>query len=123
VSVAIKKVEGIDDVNVSLNEGNASIKLKPGNTVTVEQVREIVRKNGFTPKDATAKVAGTIIERDGKAALQVNGSDSVMLLTGHERELAGLKGKKVLASVTFPETTSAQNKPSSVKVEAVSAAP
>jgi copper chaperone CopZ len=112
VSVAIKKVEGIDDVNVSLNEGNASIKLKPGNTVTVEQVREIVRKNGFTPKDATAKVA-----------LQVNGSDSVMLLTGHERELAGLKGKKVLASVTFPETTSAQNKPSSVKVEAVSAAP
>lgn len=120
MSVAIQKVEGIEDVKVSLNEGNADIKLKPGNKVALEQVREIVRKNGFTPKEASAKIAGTIIERGGKPALQVSGLDSVMLLSGHEKELAGLMGQKVLATVSVPETIPATNAPSAVKVEAIS---
>ena len=123
MSVAIKKVEGVEDVNVSLNEGHANIKLKPGNKVTVEQVREIVRKNGFTPKDTTAKVAGTIIERNRSPAMQVDGLNSVMLLAGHEKEVSALMGKKVLAVVTIQEATSATNAPSTAKVETISAAP
>jgi copper chaperone CopZ len=68
VSVAVKKVNGVQDVKVSLNEGSADIKLKDGNKVGVEQIRDIIRKNGFTPKDAEVKVAGKVIERNGKWA-------------------------------------------------------
>ena len=68
MSVALKKVNGVQDVKVSLNEGSAVIKLKDGNKVDVEQIREIIRKNGFTPKGAEVKVAGKVVERDGKPA-------------------------------------------------------
>lgn len=83
MSVAIKKVEGVESVKVSLNQGLATVTLKPGNRTTLDQVREIVRRNGFTPKGADVRVAGRLTERGGKAALAVSGLDLVYLLADH----------------------------------------
>ena len=41
VSVALEKIEGVELVKVSLNEGIADIKLKLGNKVTVEQIVQV----------------------------------------------------------------------------------
>lgn len=56
----LEKLEGVKDASVSLNEGYAAASLDPGNPVTIEQIRQVVRDNGFTPKEATVVIAGTL---------------------------------------------------------------
>ena len=70
---ALKKFSGVESVDVSLNKGLATVKLKPGNTVTPEEFWETVRKNGFTPKETTVVVRGEV--QAGK--LKVSGHQSV----------------------------------------------
>jgi len=56
---------------VSLNKGVATVKLKPGNKLTVEQFWEAVRNNGFTPKDTRVVVRGEICQSAGRLQLKV----------------------------------------------------
>ena len=79
--VAVRKLDGVESVDVSLERGAATIALRPGNRITLPQLRQIIRNNGFTAKDATVTVLGTVIERGGKPALSVTGTDVVWLLT------------------------------------------
>lgn len=81
MSVFIKRMDGVDAVEVSLQSGVATVKLKPGNHLTVDEVRDAIRKNGFTPKDAEVTVVGRLVERNGQAALAVSGQELVYRLT------------------------------------------
>ncbi len=121
MSVAFKKVEGVESVNVSLNKGVADIKLRDGNKVTVEHVREVIRKNGFTPKESTVRVRGKVIERNGKPALEVGGPNGVLLLTGDVADLSKSAGKDVVVSGVVPETAG-KNEPETIDVKTVSGA-
>jgi len=112
VSVAIKKVKGVESVNVSLNKGEAEIRFKPGNEVTVEQIRQIVLDNGFTPKDSDVEVAGTLIERSGKPALAVPGPDLVYRLVDHRQGKGKVeelwkkaREKEIVVKGHLPQTT------------------
>ena len=78
--VAVRKLDGVESVDVSLERGAASIALRPGNRITLPQLRQIIKNNGFTAKDATVTAIGTVIERGGKPALSVTGTDVVWLL-------------------------------------------
>lgn len=118
MSVALKKVEGVESVNVSLNEGLATIRLREGNKATVEQLRHVVRKNGFTPKESTVTVVGKVIERNGKPALEVNGPDVVLLLTGDVAELSKRMGKRVVVSGVVPAP--GNNEPETIEVKTIS---
>ena len=80
MSVALKKIDGIEDVKVSLNEGRADLKLKRGNRATLVQIRDAIRRNGFTPKGADITASGTLVLSERRLALQVGGSDVVYLL-------------------------------------------
>ena len=44
VNVALKKVHGVESVEVSLNKGLATVKLKPGNAVAVPQLTQRIRR-------------------------------------------------------------------------------
>jgi copper chaperone CopZ len=77
VSVSIKKMEGVDSVQVSLNEGLARIQLKPGNKLRLAQLRERVADNGFTPKEARVAVLGEIISTNGRLQLKVTRADEI----------------------------------------------
>ena len=81
MSVAFGKVEGVRHVDISLEEGSVTLALAPGNHLTLRRVREIVRKNGFTPQAASVEVKGTATEREGRPALAVSGTDEVLLLS------------------------------------------
>jgi cation transport ATPase len=83
------RIEGVESVDVSLQQGAATVKFKRGNHVTVDEIRDAIRKNGFTPKAAELTIAGKLIERNGKLALAVSGSDVVYELV----ESADAKGK------------------------------
>jgi len=124
VSVALKKVNGVESVDVSLEKGEADMKLQPGNQVRIEKVRDIIRANGFTPKDAEATIAGRLTERNGKPALAVSGSDLVYLLAdspstkGKTDELfKSAKDKNVVVTGRAPETAKNPQGPFTLQVE------
>jgi hypothetical protein len=75
VSVATKKLDGVESVDVSLEKSSADIKLKAENKITLPQLRRIIRSNGYPTKDAQITARGRIIDRDGKPVLDLlNGS-------------------------------------------------
>lgn len=110
MSVALRKIEGVDTVTVSLNDGVADIRLKPGNTVDPEAVRKIVRDNGFTPKAADVRVTGRIAHGGGKPTLTVTGLSIVYELREHPDasgkldELAQWTALEVTLSGRLPES-------------------
>jgi hypothetical protein len=75
VSVSIKRIEGVESVNISLNRGLAEIRLHPRNTVRVEQILRAVTNNGFTPKEARISAVGTVLSREDKLRFQASGSN------------------------------------------------
>ena len=67
-------------MTVSLEHASADVRLRTGNTITLAQLRSIIRKNGFTSKDATVTAVGRIVERNGAPAFQISGIDLVLML-------------------------------------------
>jgi copper chaperone CopZ len=126
VSVLVKRIDGVESVDVSLKEGAATVKLKPGNHVTVDEVRDAIRKNGFTPKDADVTIAGKVVERNGKPALAVSGSDLVYLLgqsseaKGKAEELQKQIGRDVIVKGHLPESSGKVSEPQTLEVRGYS---
>jgi copper chaperone CopZ len=60
VSTGLKKLDGAEKVNVSLEQGLAKIQLKPENKVTLAAIQKIIKQNGFSPKSANIKLRGKL---------------------------------------------------------------
>lgn len=104
--VSLKAVPGVGTVDVSLEKGLATVKMKPGNATTLKELNAAITKNGFTMKDSTAVVAGTIVTTNGKAAVQVSGSTDVLSLIPESSsavEAASFAGKSILVDGMIPE--------------------
>ena len=56
----MQKVDGVQTVRVSLNDGLTILDLKPGNTVTLAKIRHIIKNNGFVSKEAAVVARGTL---------------------------------------------------------------
>ena len=80
VDVALKKVAGVETVEVSLNKGLATVKLKPDNTVSVPQLWELIHKNGYTPKTTVVLVRGELTSVNGIFQLRVSGLKDTLAL-------------------------------------------
>ncbi len=78
VDVALKKVPGVETVDVSLNKGLATVKLKPGNTVSVPQFWRLLHEKGYTPKTTTVSVRGELSSEAGRLQLKVSGTKEVL---------------------------------------------
>ncbi len=55
----MKKVDGVEKVRVSLNDGLTILDLKPDNTVTLAALRQVIKDGGFVSKEATVVARGT----------------------------------------------------------------
>lgn len=53
VEKSIKKLPGVDCVQVDLAKGEVQIEMRADHTVDLEQVRQAIVNAGFTPGDAT----------------------------------------------------------------------
>ena len=78
--VASLKIDGVETVTVSLQRGVADIRLREGNRVTIDQIRQMVRSNGFTPREANVTVIGVPLERGGAPAFEVSGINEVLII-------------------------------------------
>jgi hypothetical protein len=107
VRVSLKSASGVDLVQVSLEKGLAVVKMKPGNTTQLKQLNEAITRNGFTMKDSTAIVVGTVASTNGKAALLVTGSNEALQLVPQSGAAAptvtSLVGKTVVVEGVIPE--------------------
>ena len=86
--VAVQKLQGVESVNVSLERASTDIQLRAGNSITLEQLRSIIKNNGFTPREATVTGVGRLIERGGQPALEVTRTNTVMLIVADPKQPA-----------------------------------
>ena len=81
MSVAVKKISGVETVTVSLNKGLVSIKLVPGNRVRMDQIRKAILDDAFTPKDANVAAVGKLTSENGKLRFKVAGTNETFPVT------------------------------------------
>lgn len=60
----MKKVPAVSQVRVSLKDGLTVLDLKPGNAITLADLRQIIKNNGFVSKEAAIIARGQPDERD-----------------------------------------------------------
>jgi len=121
----MKKVNGVESVNVSLNEGKASIRFKPESRAQYADVRSGIEKNGFAVKDATLRARGRLQQVDGGWQFVISGSGETFNVTPEDaknvdlaRAMQQKAGQDVLLEGTVP--TPEKNKPQTTfKVKAV----
>ena len=75
MSKGLKKVDGAEKVDVSLEQGLAKIQLKPENKVTLASIQTIIKKNGFSPKSANVKLRGKLRNQNNSLILTITGSN------------------------------------------------
>jgi copper chaperone CopZ len=85
VNVALKKVAGVESVDVSLTKGLAAIKLKPENTVSVPQLWQLIHEKGYTPKATTVSVRGDLANIQGRLQLKVSGTNETLALVSDSK--------------------------------------
>jgi len=75
VSVALKKLDGVESVDVSLEKASADIRLRADNRVTLDRIRGVIRDSGYPTRDAEITARGRIVEQGGKPMFDLlNGS-------------------------------------------------
>src|SRR5262245_6170389 len=85
----MQKVAGIDSVRVRLNDGLTILDLRADNTVTLEQLRTVLKDNGFVAKEVHAVARGTVEQRNGQPVLAVSGTrESFVLSAGRDNKNA-----------------------------------
>jgi hypothetical protein len=126
VRVSLKSVSRVESVDVSLAKGLAVVKMKPGNTATLKQLQNAITKNGFTMKDSTASVAGTLVVPNGKTQLQVSGSNELLTLIPESQaagEATSWGGKSVLVEGTIPEAAKGKMIPDALRYRSIKEEP
>ena len=108
MSVALQKIDGVDTVKVTLNDGKAVVTLKPLNKVTLAQMRTVIEKNGFTPKAATISATADVVAGpSGQPQLRLTGTNETFPVSSGTGEAARTElkrqvGKRVLVQGVVP---------------------
>lgn len=72
--MALGKLDGVTSVDVTLKRGVAHIALKPGNTLTLAQLRQIVKDAGYSSGEAVATAVGRVSSAGRQKVLSVTGT-------------------------------------------------
>ena len=81
VNVALTKIAGVETVEVSLTRALATVKLKPGNGVSLAQLVRTVREKGYTLPLASIVVSGVpVLRADGWVLRIASSGESIPLV-------------------------------------------
>jgi cation transport ATPase len=72
----LKKIKGVDSASFRTKDSVAVLDLKPGNTVTLGEIRDAVKRMGYTPAAVKVTVRGEARKDGDKWRLRVAGSDA-----------------------------------------------
>jgi len=102
VRVAVQKVEGVESVELSLERAQADIRLLPGNRVTLDRFRKIVKGNGFEPKEAVVSATGTVRDNGGRLMFDVSGVGATLVVAADKTAPGILKSLKIALEAKPP---------------------
>jgi copper chaperone CopZ len=71
----LKKIKGVESATFRTKDSVAVLELKPGNTVTLGDIRDAVKRMGYTPAGAKVTVRGEARKDGAKWILRVAGVD------------------------------------------------
>ena len=80
----MKKVPAVTQVRVSLKDGLTILDLKADSAVSLTQLRQIIKNNGFVSKEATVVARGT--PRADNKAFTVGGTNEQLPLASPPRK-------------------------------------
>ena len=80
VGGALKKLKGVEKVEVKLNAGLAIVHLKSGNHISLQDMKKVISEHGFMPGDAIVKFTGTVNSENGKTWIEVSDVNEVLNL-------------------------------------------
>ena len=114
-------VNGVAAVEVSLEKGVAAVKLKPGNSVTLQQLQNAITKNGFTMKQSHLIAAGKVIRAGSGAKFQISGSNETLALVPESSGISAPSATVATAIVdgTIPEAVKGKS-PESIRYHSLS---
>ena len=93
----MQKVDGVQSVRVSLNDGLTVVDLKPGNVVTLSKLRQIIKNNGFVSQEAHVIARG---EPKGERVFAVSGTGEELAVSAAPEK--GANGWRFTASAPKP---------------------
>ena len=77
----MQKLDGVQTVKVSLNDGLTILDLKPDNTLTLAKLRQVIKNNGFVSKEAQIIARGSTAVAEGHPVFDVSGTKERLALT------------------------------------------
>ena len=79
IVTTLRRLEGVERVDVSLNRGMATIDCRPDNTLTIDDISRAIRSNGFRPQRARITAIGTLGLRDSTLVFEMKGGGGSVL--------------------------------------------
>ncbi|WP_339790935.1 heavy metal-associated domain-containing protein [uncultured Imperialibacter sp.] len=69
----LKKMDGLQSVKVSLNDGKAYLKLAVDNDLSLQEIQMEVKNNGFSARNAEVTLNGELVNDGNEWNVSVNG--------------------------------------------------
>lgn len=82
----LKKMDGLKNVRVSLNDGKAYLELSENNSLSLRQIQDEVKRNGFSAKKAEVVIEGKLINKNGSFELET-GTETYSIVAGTSDDL------------------------------------
>ena len=67
----MQKLPGVETVEVSLTKASTDIRFRSGNTVTLAQLRDVIKKGGFKSGETQIVATGTLVNDKNRVTLDL----------------------------------------------------
>lgn len=91
--VAVEKLDGVQSAEVSLNDGEVVVVLDEANQLRLDRLREVIRDQGFTPREADIRARGVVERREGRFVFRLPGDGVAFEVEGEPDVLESLEGR------------------------------
>lgn len=91
----LKGMDGIEKVRVSLNDGKAYLDLTASNSLSLKQIQEEVKQNGFSAKNAEVVLEGQLVEENNTLKIRLNNEEYYLTSNTEQSLVNSLQPGKV----------------------------
>lgn len=98
MSAALQKMDGVAKVQLAAETGQVVVELKPGNKITLEQLRRVVRSNGYPTKEAEVTAHGRVVHASGTATFDLMNGSTLVLTDASQNASEGVVEMKGIAT-------------------------
>jgi cation transport ATPase len=119
VDKTLKKIKGVEAASFRTEDAVAVLDLKPGNRVALDEIRDAVKRIGYTPKEAKVTVRGQARMEAGKWLFRVAGSDAEYSLNGSAGAIADQLRQSAGGAAIVVEGSIAPERAAPIRVSSV----